>query len=101
MHAVLAAFPTFMQRPEFGMHAENTEAMDLFVLATLACLFLMFGFFAACGWVIWRRTTRPKPHMQLIMELQAEAAEVTEKAASTSEEPTPSPWERESDWWKK
>lgn len=100
MHAILA-FPTFMQRPEFGMYAENTDAMDLFVLATLACLFLMFGFFAGCGWAIWRRTVKPKPHMQLIMELEEEDPQLKEKPATRNPADEPAPWERESDWWKK
>ena len=95
------ASPTFMQRPEFGMYAENTDAMDLFVLATLACLFLMFGFFAGCGWAIWRRTMKPKPHMQLIMELQEEETDFQEKPASQHPTDPSAPWERESDWWKK
>jgi hypothetical protein len=93
--------PTFMQRPEFGMHAENTDAMDLFVLATLACLFLMFGFFAGCGWAIWRRTMKPKPHMRLIMELQDEQTPSQEKPATQTPVEKPAPWERDSDWWKK
>lgn len=93
--------PNFMQRPEFGMHAENTDAMDLFVLATLACLFLMFGFFAGCGWVIWRRTMKPKPHIQLIMELQAEETAFQEESPSLRPTDPSAPWERESNWWKK
>ena len=94
------ALSTFMQRPEFGMQAENTDAMDLFVLATLACLFLMFGFFAGCGWAIWRRTMKPKPHMQLIMELQEEEDALPKKPASQHPTDASAPWERESDWWK-
>lgn len=100
MHAILA-FPTIMQRPEFGMYAENTDAMDLFVLATLACLFLMFGFFAGCGWAIWRRTTKPEPHMQLIMELEEDEAATHQQSPTPKPADEPAPWERQSDWWKK
>lgn len=75
--------------------------MDWFVLANLGFLFLMFGFFAGCAWMIWRRTTKPEPHMQLIMELQEqnEAAYEDErtKAAATEER---EPWQRADDWWK-
>ncbi len=70
----------------------------------------MLGFFACWAWLIWRRTTKPPPHVQLIMELDEEDEEVrkqettsTESTAPSSAEPEPerAPWEREQDWWKK
>jgi hypothetical protein len=100
MHAILA-IPTFFQRPDFGMYAENTQAMDLFVLANLACLFLMLGFFAACGWVIWRRTVKPEPHMQLLMELEDEQRDFKAEPATPTPAAESAPWERDTDWWKK
>ncbi len=96
----LLAIPVFMKRPEFGMHAENTAAMDWFVIINLGFLFLMLGFFAGCTWMIWRRTTKPEPHVQLLMELEDESAEKPAAPASTQTEEA-APWERQADWWKK
>ncbi len=97
----LLAFPAFYRRPDFGMPLENTDAMDWFVLANLGFLFLMLGFFAGCAWMIWRRTTRPEPHIQLIMELddheRTHAEEDTKGSASPEER---APWQRSEDWWK-
>ncbi|MES2596015.1 MAG: hypothetical protein V4662_11795 [Verrucomicrobiota bacterium] len=106
MNSILA-FPVYAQQPGAGAGGEHTVAMDLFVLINLAFLMFMLGFFACWAWLIWRRTTKPPPHIQLIMELddQEEAERKLESppesAAPPSGEPERAPWEREQDWWKK
>ncbi|WP_395748395.1 hypothetical protein [Prosthecobacter sp.] len=87
------------------------EASDWAVLFTLGTLLFLLGAFAMWAWLIWRRTTRPEPHVKLLMELEEEAAEAEEtgRRASTSssapeEESSPpktAPWEQSADWWKK
>lgn len=98
MHLILA-FPVYLQRPEFGSHAEDTAAMDLFVIINLAFLFLMLGFFGVCGWMIWRRTVRPEPHMRLIMELEEDDKPARQTPGTTQQEDAAA-WERPADWWK-
>ena len=101
--ASLLALPVFIQRSDSGMVGKSTEAMDWFVLINLAFLFFMLGFFACWSWLIWRRTTKPAPHIQLIMEMEEETAKQPEaptEAAATGE-PERAPWEREADWWQK
>jgi len=88
-----------MTRPEFGSHAENTAAMDWFVLANLGFLFFLMGCFAIGGWLIWRRTTRPEPHIRLLMEMEEESTQ-TESAKPTASSDAAAPWERQADWWK-
>lgn len=116
MNSILA-FPVYVQQSGtgaatgVGASGEHTVAMDLFVLINLAFLMFMLGFFACWAWLIWRRTTRPPPHIQLIMELddedeearkQESTAESTAPSSSAAEpEPERAPWEREQDWWKK
>ena len=100
MMSVLA-FPALYRRPEFGLHSENTAAMDWFVLANLGFLFLMFGFFAGCAWMIWRRTTKPEPHMQLIMDLDEQEKALSEEEIKGSATEERAPWQRSEDWWKK
>ena len=68
MHARLA----FLARPESGtvkISREWVEASDWFVLFTLGTLFFLLGAFAMWASVIWRRTTKPDPHVKLLMEL--------------------------------
>ena len=100
--ASLLTLPVFVQRSDSGMVGKSAEAMDWFVLINLACLFFMLGFFACWSWLIWRRTTKPAPHIQLIMEMEEEAAkqpEASTEAAATGE-PERAPWERGADWWR-
>lgn len=95
------ALEIFIKRPEFGAHAENTAAMDLFVLANLGFLFFLLGFFAVCGWMIWRRTTKPEPHMQLLMEMEVEQTALSQKSQTfPSQKEESAPWERSADWWR-
>lgn len=100
---ILAFFP----RPEGGtapLQREWIEASDWAVLFTLGTLFFLLGSFAAWAWLIWRRSTRPQPHVQLLMELEDEA----EAANRREGHPTPqggkrepdAPWEQTADWWK-
>jgi hypothetical protein len=96
----LLAITMFMKRPEFGVHAENTAAMDWFVIANLGFLFLMFGFFAGCAWMIWRRSTKPEPHVKLLMELEEDEAQKPDAKANSAREES-APWERPADWWQK
>ena len=100
MHALLA----FLLRPEGGtskVPREWVEASDWFVLCTLGTLLFLLGAFAMWAWLIWRRTTHPAPHVKLLMELEAEAAD-EKRHAAPREEPEPNaPWEQPADWWKK
>jgi hypothetical protein len=90
------ALPILLKHADFGSHAADTAAMDLFVMINLGFLFLMLAFFGVCAWMIWRRTVHPEPHMQLIMELEQETS-TPELAADDEQTP---PWERSADWWK-
>ncbi len=98
------AFPVYLQHHETGMAGEHVAGMDWFVMINLAFLFFMLGFFACWAWLIWRRTTKPAPHIQLLMEMEEETSRQEAAAAeSTSHADVPerAPWEREQDWWKK
>jgi hypothetical protein len=104
MMSAILAFPVHLHRPESGTSGEHVAGMDLFVLINLAFLLFMLGFFACWAWLIWRRTTNPPPHIQLLMELDEEASHQDATTTETSQpagEPEPAPWEREQDWWKK
>lgn len=100
------AFPVYVQQPGHGMSSTSTVAMDWFFLINLAFLMFMLGFFACWAWLIWRRTTRPPPHIKLLMELEDEEAVRMDEArsgesAAPAGTPERAPWEREQDWWKK
>ena len=109
MNDSLLAFAVGLHRRAFGQHAENTAAMDWFVLATLGFLFFLLGCFATWAWLLWRRGQRPEPHVQLLMELeeeaQAEPAADTETQRPEANGGAPKeagePWELPPDWWKK
>lgn len=105
----LLAFPIYFRHPEAGMHAADTAAMDWFVIATLCTLFFLLGCFATAAYQIWRRTTRPEPHVQLLMELDDSDATGTNdpetENKNADEKPpgltaTREPWEQAPDWWK-
>lgn len=100
MNALLAFFP----RPEGGtakVPREWAEASDWFVIFTMATLFFLLGAFVTWAWVIWRRSTKPEPHVRLLMELEDEK-EREKHAATASEEPeSRAPWEKSADWWKR
>ena len=100
MHALLA----FLPRPEGGtarVPREWVEASDWFVLVTLGTLLFLLGAFAMWAWLIWRRTTRPEPHVKLLMELEEEQSASEARAAAPCEEiEPPAPWEQPPDWWK-
>lgn len=98
---VVLAFPVFA-RPAGGAYAENTAAMDWFVLATLACWFFLLGCFATWAFLLWRRSARPKPHIKLIMELEEadhDASKPRPEAQVRNAEDKEA-WERPADWWK-
>lgn len=100
---LLLAFPTYLQNTGKLQHASNTAAMDWFVIATLCCFFFLLGCFAAVAWQIWRRTTRPEPHVQLLMELaESDEEKVIQNADETAQDDneTRLPWEKPQDWWK-
>ncbi|SKA81556.1 hypothetical protein SAMN02745166_00777 [Prosthecobacter debontii] len=104
MQSILA-FPVFLQRPEVIVHAPNTAAMDWFVIATLCFFFFLLGCFATAAWQIWRRATRPEPHIRLLMELSESTEDKIIQAAEEAppdKSPTdpPTPWEKPPDWWK-
>lgn len=95
------AFPVYIQRPEAGIAAEHVAGMDWFVMINLAFLLFMLGFFACWAWLIWRRTTKPAPHIQLLIEMEEETSRQEAATADHGNEPERAPWEREQDWWKK
>lgn len=100
MHALLA----FLPRPEGGtakIPREWMQASDWFVIFTLGTLLFLLGAFAAWAWIIWRRTTKPKPHVKLLMELEEEEEREKHAAASREEPETKAPWEKSADWWKR
>lgn len=99
----LLAFPVFIRRPDFGMQTGSTEALDWFVIATLCFFFFLLGCFATVAWQIWRRTTRPPPHVQLLMELDDSDDEqiLSREGDAPPKEPNPKPpWEKNPEWWK-
>ncbi len=104
MH-VLSAFALVIRRPETVTHAGNTDAMDWAMIATLCFFFFLLGCFATAAWQIWRRTTRPEPHVQLLMDL-ADSDENKliqnneDKPGNNQDAPKPDPWEKSPDWWK-
>ena len=100
MHALLA----FLSRPEGGtakVPREWVEASEWAVLFTLGTLLFLLGAFAMWAWLIWRRSTRPPPHIKLLMDLEEEEAAAEAQKALPGEEPDPAaPWEQSPDWWK-
>lgn len=82
---------------------EWVEASDWFVIFTLGTLFFLLGAFAMWAWLIWRRTTRPQPHVKLLMELEDEAARESRPQQTTAQDDDSPrhPWEKSADWWKK
>lgn len=103
----LFAFPIYLRHPEGGMHAADTAAMDWFVIATLCFFFFLLGCFAMAACQIWRRTTRPDPHVQLLMELaESDEADREDHQDENAGEKSPGltaprePWEQAPDWWK-
>ena len=94
----------FLARPAGGtarIPREWLEASDWSVLFTLGTLLFTLGAFAAWAWIIWRRSTKPEPHVKLLMELAEEEAAREQRAAASREEPDPkAPWEQPADWWK-
>ncbi|WP_397381782.1 hypothetical protein [Prosthecobacter sp.] len=100
MHTYLAFFP----RPEGGtikVSREWVEASDWFVLFTLGTLLFLLGAFAMWAWLIWRRTTKPEPHIKLLMELEEESEVEARTRMQELETETRAPWEQTPDWWKK
>jgi hypothetical protein len=99
------AFPIYLRHPAAGgAYAANTEAMDWFVIATLCFLFFLLGCFAMAAWQIWRRSTRPAPHIELLIELaDSDEEKIIQTADEKSAErlPPSPPWERQADWWKR
>ncbi len=84
----------------FGITSEPAPGSDAFVLMTLSFLVFLFIGFALGGYILWRRSQHPAPHLKLLMELEDE--EATEQLPKTEPaEPEPKTWEREADWWKK
>ena len=100
------AFVTHVQAMPEGHEAaiRDTQAGDWFVVAHLGFFFLLLVCFAWAAWGIWRRTTRPAPHMQLIMEM-CEGDDASTSTAGVFPPGTGTaaarPWEKPEDWWKK
>lgn len=92
----------FLPRPEGGtapVPREWVEASDWFVLFTLGTLWFLLSAFAIWAWIIWRRSTRPQPHVRLLMELEDEKE--GEHNTHADKPDTSAPWEQSADWWKK
>jgi len=98
----LLAFPIYLHKPEPGkiQHAMDTAAMDWFVIATLCFFFFLLGCFATAAWQIWRRTTRPEPHVQLLIELAESDEDGVIRSAEDNKADQTAPWEKTPDWWK-
>jgi len=96
------AFQVWLREPSHGNRTEDTAAGDLFVLAHLGFFFMLLGCFGWAAWSIWKRTTQPAPHIQLIMEMNdAEPAGLA--PSSEGERPKQGlgdAWEKPADWWK-
>lgn len=78
---------------------EWLEASDWFVIFTLGTLFVLLGSFAVWAWILWHRSTRPAPHVRLLMELDEEIEKAHEVPPPTLTHSRPA-WERPEDWWK-
>ncbi|MEZ5383937.1 MAG: hypothetical protein R3F13_00335 [Prosthecobacter sp.] len=76
------------------------EASDWFVIFTLATLFFLLGAFAVWAWMIWRRTTKPEPHVRLLMEMEEDQKNEGMATSNREQENDAAPWEKPSDWWK-
>ncbi|MFC5455546.1 hypothetical protein [Prosthecobacter fluviatilis] len=100
MHTLLA----FLPRPEGDtakVSRQWAEASDWFVLFTLGTLFFLLGAFAMWAWLIWRRTTKPEPHVKLLMELEEESEANARKTTLDEEPESRAPWEKAPDWWQR
>lgn len=101
----LLVIPVHLQQTSATGHGAGAShghvvAMDLFVMINLGLLLFMLGFFACWAWLIWRRTTRPEPHIKLIMELEDDP-EFQEVLGTPDADGPRDPWERDQDWWRK
>lgn len=101
MHALLAFLPR-SEADTARVPRELLEASDWAVLFTLGTLLFLLGAFAMWAWLIWRRSTRPEPHMKLLMELEEEeaAANAARTQPPQEEQEPQAPWEQSPDWWK-
>jgi hypothetical protein len=70
----------------------HVGASDAFVLLTLAFFGAMVLSVMIAAWVLYRRSTRPAPHRQLMIEM-AETGEFASQETGQN-------WERHADWWK-
>jgi hypothetical protein len=84
----------------YGRWIQESGAGEWFVLAHLGFFFLLLACFGWAAWGIWRRTTRPEPHVKLLMEM-AEGEQGGEAQVTGKNQGEVSPWERSADWWKK
>lgn len=98
------ALPAFFPRPAGGTEKiprEWADASGWFVIFTLGTLLFLLACFAVWAWIIWRRSTRPEPHVRLLMELEEHARREKQAATSAREESEArAPWEQPADWWK-
>jgi hypothetical protein len=96
------AFQVWLREPSHGNRTESTSAGDWFVLAHLGFFFMLLSCFGWAAWSIWKRTNRPEPHIQWLMEMdQADAATWAVKGEGERPKRQPEePWERPADWWK-
>ena len=84
----------------FGITTEPAPGSDAFVLMTLGFLVFLFIAFGVGGYILWRRSQHPAPHLKLLMELEEEATQQP-LAKTELNAPDSRPWEQDADWWKK
>ena len=100
MHAS-SAFPARPGGGALELSHDWVAASDWFVIFTLGTLLFLVSAFALWAWLIWRRGTRPRPHVRLLMEMAAEDSRARrETHAPVRETEQAEPWERPADWWK-
>ncbi len=76
---------------------EVIPAAEAFVLLTLGFFAGMVMAVAFGAFILYRRANRPKPHHQLLMELNAENESIAQHTAPSQTHS----WAQDADWWKR
>ncbi len=79
---------------------EAIPAAEAFVLLTLGFFGGMVVAVAVSAWVLYRRSTQPKPHRQLMLEMEEETERAERRESGPAKEER-MPWEKDADWWKR
>lgn len=102
--APLLAFPVQLRGHGPVAPVDGSPASDAFVLSTLFFLFLLLACLGSWIWAVWRRQTQPKPHQQLLHELDGSSDDDPPEPhtePTQAREESAAPWEKPADWWKK